>query len=117
MVLPFMESFDVADASESCGRRTSSVNATQVFMMFNSDFASERAASLARRVKQAVGQSREAQADAVFRYALGRPPSSAESEQCASFLNEEIESDEERDLPLKELCLVVFNSNEFSYLE
>jgi len=117
MVLPFMESFDVADASESCGRRTSSVNATQVFMMFNSDFASERAASLARRVKQAVGQSREAQADAVFRYALGRPPSSAELEQCASFLNEEIESDEERDLPLKELCLVVFNSNEFSYLE
>ena len=102
MVLPFMESFDVADASESCGRRTSSVNATQVFMMFNSDFASERAASLA---------------EAVFRYALGRPPSSAELEQCASFLNDETESDEELDVPLKELCLVVFNSNEFSYLE
>ena len=115
MVLPFMESFDVADASESCGRRTSSVNATQVFMMFNSAFASERAASFARRVRQAVGPTREMQADAVFRYALGRPPSALELKQCTSFLSDE--TDEELGLSLKELCLVVLNSNEFSYLE
>ena len=117
MVLPFMESFDVADASESCGRRVSSVNATQVFMMFNSDFASERAASLARRVSETVGPSREEQVDAVFSYALGRPPTAVELDNCASFLNDQSVSNEEANRSLQELCLVVFNSNEFSYLE
>ena len=117
MVLPFMESFDAADASESCGRRTKSVNATQVFLMLNGEFAYARAGAFSERIRRRVGSDPEAQARSAFRLALGRAPTAEELDECVAFLSAAAAPAAGSGDELKELCLVMFNSNEFCYLE
>ncbi len=111
MVNPFLESFDVADASESCGRRIPTVNATQAFALLNSEFAGARAEALAARVVKAFGKDPDAQVEGVFRLTLGRPPSDKESSDCLQFLDS---ADEEG---LRDLSLALLNANEFCYME
>ncbi len=115
MVMPLMEAFDVADASASCGRRSVSVNAPQVFMLFNGDFAHQRAAAFARRIRRECGSDLEKQVSMLFACAFGRSPSETERSECEIFLEEA--STEETESALGDLCLALFNANEFCYLE
>ena len=104
VMMPMMEVFDGANMSESCARRSVTTVAPQAFSLLNSDFTNAQARALAARIEQAVGPSRDLRIDRAFRLVLGRPPSKGEMEKS-------------RTIDLARLAVVLFNLNEFIYLE
>jgi len=97
--VPMLETFDAPDPAASCARRESSTVAPQALAMLNGDFTRTFAARLAER-----GQT----PDALFRRALGRPPSPAEAAKAAAFLQRNSPAD---------LALLILNLNEFLYVD
>ena len=106
-----MEAFDGADASESCARRESNLSAAQALELFNSDFAHECSRVLAKRIRRSAGDDPASQAEEAFRRTLNRSPNKHEMATTLSFLKQ---TDEDR---LPDLCLALFNSNEFLYID
>jgi hypothetical protein len=104
VVNPMMEVFDAANMAESCARRNTTVVPPQAFALLNSKFTHQSAQAFAERVREAVGDDRDRQVDQAFRYALARRPTPSEAAQA-------------RRLELPQLALVLFNLNEFLYLE
>ncbi len=115
-----MESFDAADMSSSCPRRSASVTTPQVFSLFNSKFAYETSRHFARRVQREAGPVPRRQVEWVFSFAFGRKPAPSELEAGARFLEKQSGADTADSEPAKALadfCLVALNANEFLYLE
>ena len=120
MVVPMLESFDAADMSTSCARRSTSVTTPQVFALFNSKFAHETSRHFARRVQRQAGSAPRSQVDLIFRLAFGRPPALIELEAGTRFLENQSNAGTAGDEPsqaLADLCLVALNANESLYLE
>jgi len=112
VVMTMMEVFDGANMSESCARRNVTTVAPQAFTLLNSDFTNTEARHFAARVIELAGPDPERQIDRAFRMALSRPPSRDEIERARSAMAG-MESRE----ALARLSLVLFNLNEFMYLE
>jgi Protein of unknown function (DUF1553)/Protein of unknown function (DUF1549)/Planctomycete cytochrome C len=105
---PMFEIFDVPDSSGSCPRREATTVAPQALALMNSEFMLEQARKLAERVQKEGQGGPEAWIDAAWRLALGRAATPSESERARLFL---------KDSPLRELCLVLLNMNEFLYVD
>ena len=160
---PFMEVFNEPDPDLSCEARDASNVTPQVFSLFNSQIAYDRALAFALRVDAETNSTRDA-IDLAFKLALLRQPSSDELNQCLSHLSAMKQRHETTNIPkpdypievvreaveentgekfrfrerlevfkdfiadpkpsdmppqtraLAELCLVLFNSNEFAYI-
>jgi hypothetical protein len=97
--LPMLSAFDAPDTSMSCSRRDSTTVAPQALTLINGEFSVAQAKRFADRVRDAADPVAE-----VWRIAYGRAPSSAEKTTAAK-------------MPLEQLCLVVFNTNEFLYVD
>jgi hypothetical protein len=82
--------------------------APQALALMNSEFMLEQARKLAERVQKEGQGGPEAWIDAAWRLALGRAATPSESERARLFL---------KDSPLRELCLVLLNMNEFLYVD
>ena len=129
LVVPMLEAFDSADPSQSCERRRTSVTTPQVFHLLNGRFAVRASRHFAERVIREVGSDRRAQVERIFRLAFARPPGDKEMDVCRRLLAEQLDdrrrvSGADRTAQaesyveaLADLCLVVFNANEFLYLE
>ena len=104
VVMPMMEVFDTANMSESCSRRNVTTVAPQAFELLNSEFARTESRRFAERVVELAGPDKEKQIDRAFWLALGRPPSPGELEKA-------------RTVDLSQVAVVLFNLNEFLYLE
>jgi len=101
--VPMLQSFDAPDPTQSCARREVSTVAPQALAMMNSGFVRGAAQAFAAKLK---GQS-----DAVgagFRAATGREPTAEERRRAEAFLQRQ---------PLEQFCLLLFNLNEFLYVE
>ncbi|MCC6537955.1 MAG: PSD1 domain-containing protein [Bryobacterales bacterium] len=101
--LPMMESFDAPDPAASCARRETSTVAPQALTLMNSEWMHAQAARLATRV--------EKDADPVvsaWRRALGRAPLPAEHARAKTYAAR---------AGLSSLCLLLFNMNEFIYVD
>jgi hypothetical protein len=112
IVMPMMEVFDVATMSESCSRRQSTVVPPQALTLMNSEFVNRRARDFAARVIELAGPARDAQIGQAFQLALLRPPS-ADQVRLAGRLYENAKPED----ALAHLAVVLFNLNEFLYLE
>ena len=110
---PVFEAFDRPEANASCGKRAVSTTAPQALFMMNSQFAWDLAERLATRVKQQAGTPTE-QIQQLFRLTLSREPSSQEVTDSLEFLSS---TDDDGVKPLTELALVLFNCNEFYYVD
>jgi hypothetical protein len=108
---PLFEAFDRPAATLSCDRRSPSTTAPQSLMLLNSEFSLEAARRLAAFVKQRAGDDPRSQITMLFRQTLARSPTEAEFTQIEVFLREADENG------FVDLCLAIFNSNEFVYLE
>jgi cytochrome c553 len=97
--LPMLSAFDAPDTSMSCSRRDSTTVAPQALTLINGEFSVAQANRFAGRVRTAADPIAE-----IWRTAFGRPPSAAEKATAAK-------------MPLEQLCLVVFNTNEFLYVD
>jgi hypothetical protein len=105
---PFMTSLDCADPSIRVDRRNESVSAPQALALLNNGFMLVQARHFAERVKAEAGTELAAQLERAHRLALGRTPNDAEREWYSAFLREH---------GLANLCRVLFNLNEFSFVD
>ena len=109
---PLIEVFDGANMSEVCSRRSSTVVPTQAFSLLNGDFTQTSAKRFAARIVELAGPDVDKQLDLAFESVLARRPTGAERDKFKSLYSGKpaIES-------LANLGVVLFNLNEFLYLE
>jgi len=126
---PMMTAFDLCDTTLPCGQRDVTIVAPQALTLLNNEFIHRRAEALARRISKNHPDAVNAQIDAVWRSILNRQPSGVEMRMAAEHVQRQSERLELPDsenskrtfnppeLALASLCLVLFNSNEFIYVD
>jgi hypothetical protein len=111
---PIFEAFDRPETNASCPVRGQSTIAPQALLLLNSEFSLASARVLAEYVRDRAGDDRDAQIHLVYRRTLGRPPTPAQLTRAQEFL---ADRDRSSANSLALLCLAVFNTNEFVYLD
>ncbi len=108
MSLPLLQIFDAPNNATSCARREVSTVAPQALTLMNSLFSAEQSARFAERLREQAGESAAAQVEAGWRLALSRAPSEQERRIALEYL---------RRNTLEAFCLLLFNMNEFLYVD
>ena len=108
MLVPMLEVMDLCDISRTAARRQNTAVATQALTLFNGDFVNRQARYFAQRLRREAGDDRSKQVDLAYRLALARAPKASETEAMVEFLRRE---------PLEQMCRVIFNLNEFAYVD
>jgi hypothetical protein len=111
---PLFAAFDPPDVMTSCPQRTRTVVPAQALTMLNSPVARAQSAAFARRLLQECGDKPEDELPRAWEIAFGRPATTAELERARAFLRQRGASAE---AALADLCLALFNANEFLYLD
>jgi hypothetical protein len=106
----FLQSFDVDDGRAPCPVRTQTVTAPQGLFMMNSPEIDKAATMFADRLKKECEGDLSRAVELGFRIALSRPPSTSEKEQALTYLG----TDPNR---LKDLAWLIFNLDEFIYIQ
>ena len=126
---PMMTAFDLCDTTLPCGQRDVTIVAPQALTLLNNEFIHNRAASLAGRITKNEPEAVTGQIAAVWRAVLNREPSQVEMQMAAEHVQQQTDrfqqSDSENpqrtlsshELALASLCVVLFNSNEFIYID
>jgi hypothetical protein len=109
---PMIEVFDGANMSEVCSRRSITVVPTQAFSLLNGDLARKSARHFADRILEMAGPDVDKQLDLAFLSALARRPTAAERSRYKSLYGGKPAAES-----LTSLGVVLFNLNEFLYLE
>ena len=132
LLVPELEVLDFPRSNESCGERNISTVAPQSLTYFNGDFANEQARQLASRLVVEVPDDAAERIEHAYALVLCRPPTDREREVVWQFLEAQTRqiaaddagrssSDEPSGSPAQRawasLCLVLFNSNEFFYIQ
>jgi hypothetical protein len=105
---PLFEAFDRPDTNQSCPRRNETTIAPQALELLNSEFSLRCATELAALLEQECGADREARINRCYLRTLGRLPTSDERMRAMAF---------DHEAPLVDLCLAMFNLNEFVYVD
>jgi cytochrome c553 len=125
LLLMMLQLFDAPTSNQSCGRREESTVPTQALILMNDDFVSDQAGYLADRILAEAKADPAARVEQAFQLALSRSPSAARIEQATAFLAQreqayrkdgKLQAESAR-LALTDLCHVLFNSNEFLYVD
>jgi hypothetical protein len=131
---PMLESLDMPDTHESCGRRNTTTTAPQALTLLNSKLTLEWAQAFAARVLHTAGSAAGQQVEAAYQMAYSRKPDAAELKTALEFLERQrgiiaarqgavlalpTPASEPIDRPgaaaLVDLCHMLMNSNEFVY--
>jgi hypothetical protein len=134
---PMFHAFDMPDTHESCPIRSNTITAPQALSLLNDKIILRAAQSFAGRVLQEAGPDLNSQVSGAYRFALAREPDASEREMARAFLQKQslvikarIEEKKAVALPpnlspdvepahaaaLVDFCHVLFNSNEFVYV-
>jgi hypothetical protein len=108
MVVPMLEVLDLCDSTRSAARRQNTSVPTQALTLFNGDFVNRQSQHMADRLRREGGPDAVKQIDLAYRLALARPPSPGETHVMLDFLQRE---------SLEQMCRVIFNLNEFAYVD
>jgi hypothetical protein len=84
---------------------------TQALTLLNSPLAREQSAAFARRLLKECGDRPDDLVFRAWRLAFGRPAIAAERERALVFLRKRDQK------ALAELCLALFNANEFVFVD
>jgi hypothetical protein len=104
---PFLEALDFPDASQLAPIRPFSASALQALALYNNEFILRHAEHFADRLGRLSTDSR-GQVTAAFRLALLREPTADELDRFAAYA---------RKHGMPALCRVLFNSNEFLFVD
>jgi hypothetical protein len=118
LITPILETFDAADTDSSCPVRFATTQATQALAMLNGEFLNEQAEALAARLIKEAGPTAYDRVRLALRLATSREPESAEVQRGVGLI-ERLQR-EDRLSPsdaLAQFCLLVYNLNEFVYLD
>jgi hypothetical protein len=105
--LPLLESLDCPDPSVMSPKRTRTMTPIQALSLSNNAFTEKCAARFAARVRRDAGGDLARQVDRAWYLALARAPSDRERRAARSFAQRR---------GLEQLCLVLFNTNEFLFV-
>jgi hypothetical protein len=128
LAVPELELLDTPDTTSSCEQRPVSTTAPQALIFLNGAFVQEQAAHWANRLRREAGEEPADQVRRAFTLALCRPPRPDELRLALDFLSRQerqIASEtrhirsagDSRQQALAALCVVLFNTNEFFYIE
>lgn len=101
-------SFDCPDGGQSAPKRSRSTTALQALSLYNSPFVIDQAAYFADRLRDEAGEEVEDQIQRAYDLLYGREATSSEIESCKVYAEE---------FGLEALCRVLFNTNEFLFVE
>ena len=142
-VYPLFSSFDPPQVMTSCARRMQTIVPAQALTLLNSPLARDEAAAFAKRIIQETGNDFEKNVSNAWLVAYGRPITREETERARKFLADRTQAvsaaprktDPARpkstrrsrtpepaqpnahEAALAELCLALFNSNEFVFVD
>ena len=122
MRYPMFEVLDLPDLNVTCERRNTTTVATQALTLLNNGFVVQQARYFADRVWQQAGPDPARQVKAAYRIALNREPRQDELDRNIAFLGQQGDqlqgagASKPQLEALVDLCNVVFNLNEFIYI-
>lgn len=105
---PFLDTFDCPDPSAAAPSRVNTTTPLQALTLMNNGFVFHMADELAARVNTETDGGLAAQVQRVYQLAYGRPASDAELRRASAFAAKH---------GLPALCRVIFNSNEFVFVQ
>ncbi len=142
LLTPMMTTFDLCDTTLPCGQRDVTIVAPQALTLLNNEFVHARTASLAAKLMENESLPVSSRIDRAWRAILKRGPTFAEQQLAFEHIVRQTErfekngkelategapvgettgSHEGRNTPeelaLASLCLVLFNSNEFAFVD
>jgi hypothetical protein len=118
LLTPLLTTFDLADPDSSCEARFVTTQPAQALAMLNGQFLNDQAAAWAERLRREAGDQPASQVRLALRLALCREPDGASVRhglQLLSALQEK--HGVSGDKALDYYCLLVFNLNEFLYVD
>jgi hypothetical protein len=104
---PMLDALDCPDPSVMAPRRTRTITPLQALSMMNNAFMEKCAERFAARLRH-EGEDAAGQVDRAWRLSFSRPPGDREARAARAFVANQ---------GLAELCLVLFNANEFLYID
>jgi len=125
-LFPMFDVFDPPEVMTSCERRMETIMPAQALAMLNSQVAAEQSRAFSARLLKECGHKPDAILRRAWLLAFNRPITAAEMKRATSFLEARRQT---KDLPstqpavapdetaLAELCLALFNANEFTYID
>jgi hypothetical protein len=114
---PMFAAFDPPEVMTSCPRRLETIVPTQALTLLNGPVAREQSAAFAHRLTKECGDDAEKAAARAWSLAFGRPIRPAERERALRFLHERTDALGDKEAALAELCLALFNADEFVYID
>jgi len=112
LMMPMLEVFDGANMSESCARRSSTTVAPQALTLLNGSHTASESRYFAERVIELAGPDHARQIDKAFELTLVREPRAEERAKAMTLY-----AGRQPKEALARLATVLFNLNEFLYLE
>ncbi len=104
---PMLETLDCPDPCVMAPRRTETITPLQGLALLNNSLMENSARQFARRLRRDAGENVPRQIDLAYRLAFGRTPSKKEIALSAEFVSQQ---------GLEPFCLVLFNANEFLFV-
>ena len=102
-----LESLDCPDPSVMTPRRSNTITPVQALAMLNDVFMEKCAERFADRVRNEAGEDVDRQVERAWKLAMSRSPNNRERAIAHKFV---------RQRGLSPFCLVLFNSNEFLFI-
>jgi hypothetical protein len=100
--------FDCPDGGQVAPSRSRSTTPIQALNLYNSGFMADLARRFAKRIAEEAGKDPEKQIARAYAWTFGRSPQEEETKETLAYLKEH---------GLSALCRVLFNSNEFLFLQ
>ena len=119
---PMFDVFDQPDPNVTCEGRNTTTVPTQALTLLNNEFVLLQAGYFAKRVDHQAGHDPPLTVTEAYRIALSREPTPQELEANVSFLTRQKTYHQSRGhaspglAALTDLCDVIFNLNEFVYI-
>jgi hypothetical protein len=118
-----LEMLDLCDTARSSAQRMTTSVPTQALTLFNGEFVNQQARYLAGRLMTDAGEDRAQQIRLAYRLALAREATPPELREMSTFLEKEeaavraLDPENARLRALEQLARVIFNLNEFVYVD
>jgi mono/diheme cytochrome c family protein len=118
LLLPILESFDIAETDRSTPVRFSTTQPTQSLAMLNGEFLNKQADVFAGRLRHEAGKDIQKQVKLALALARQRPPTDADVQRGIRLIEAlRTQDGASEEAALKYFCLMVLNLNEFVYLD
>ena len=130
LVIPFLETLDFCDTTQSSARRNVTTVAPQALELLNGEFVTRQSSHFAARLQREAGSDLNRQVEHAWQLALGRAPRQNETTEMVDFVEQETISQTAggasqdgaadhlaRTQALAAMCRVIFNLNEFVYTD